>query len=222
MKKFSRVMIAFCFLFLICTAQAEPTPASTASAVPEYVLPLIPEGAAILEGNAASSYRCITFRLNTGETLELTWNDRSNAPVSLITLAPAQNDDLTTPSRPDTEALLLTCYPDAHILFSQNDEQGSKILYLITETFCGSVTVGNNAILSRNLTWGNYYRERLLTMEGALAALSIYRSDAVCYALDLEQNGGFYFYEGNAFLNNEKYEFQLDAFTGQLVEWERT
>ena len=39
--------------------------------------------------------------------------------------------------------------------------------------------------------------------------------------MDLDDDDGMLVYEGDAWLDGQEYEFELDAHTGRLLEWER-
>lgn len=191
--------------------------------VPTAQEALMPSGAVISNDQTVGEYRVLTLNLPlTGEQLMLTLSTRTDAALSIITeIAAAPADPSTPQARDAAEAIVLTDYPDARILFANDAENGTKALAVISEALCGEITVGDDIILSRNLTCGSYVQNGYFTMDGALAALKLHRPEAVFQALELDEDDGQYVYEGDAYVSGVEYEFELDARTGKLLEWER-
>jgi len=60
-----------------------------------------------------------------------------------------------------------------------------------------------------------------LTFAGASQTLSLLRPGAQLDSLEMDEDDGMLLYEGDAWLDGQEYEFELDARTGRLLEWER-
>ena len=60
-----------------------------------------------------------------------------------------------------------------------------------------------------------------LTFAGASQTLSLLRPGAQLDGMEMDEDDGFLLYEGDAYLDGQEYEFELDAHTGRLLEWER-
>ena len=205
------------FLILLLCIMIRPV---LAEERPEEVQALIPDEAAVEGEQRVGSFHVLTLSLDSGEVLELTWDERAGTPLSLITRTPAAVSGEPT-SREAAEALVDRIYPGMDVLFSRDGENGAKELCLLAGNLCGEIVVAGNGVISRELTCGEYTRDGRLTMEGALAVLELHRPEAEFRALELDEDDGQLYYEGDAWLDGVEYEFELDARTGRLVEWER-
>ena len=64
-------------------------------------------------------------------------------------------------------------------------------------------------------------QEGALTFAGASQTLLLLRPGAQLDGMDLDEDDGLLVYEGDAYLDGQEYEFEIDARTGCLLEWER-
>ena len=133
---------------------------------------------------------------------------------------PGSNAGNSTVNRTRAEEIVQAAYPGCLILFAQ-DEGENKRLGIVAEDFCGSILVSGEGILSSSIKEDAMIREGMLTMTGALETMRLYRPEAEFRALELDEDDGLMLYEGEALLANEVYEFELDAVSGKLLEWER-
>lgn len=184
--------------------------AMTTSAFAEEALPLPPDAVTADEG----------WILPSGEVIELI-TDENGTPISIITATPAVAAKEEEQSREGAEAAVLADYPSALILSAESKEDGSRETAILTEELSGRVTVHGDAIISRELAIGNFIHEGQLTADGAKAALSLLRPDAKIAEIELDNDDGLLIYEGEAYLNGAEYEFELNAQTAKLLEWER-
>lgn len=201
------------FLSVCFPAQAEE--------IPESARALIPEGADIASDQSVGSVRILTLQLASGEILDLVYDLSHDAPLYLVTRTAASSDAQSAQERAAAEALARGAYPDAWILAAGDAPDGAKRLSLMTDTLCGEVDILGDVIVSRDLRFGMFAQNSTLTIDGALAAMRLLRPDAEYIALEFDADDGALLYEGNALVDGIEYEFELDARSAQLLEWER-
>lgn len=181
----------------------------------------IPAGAVITATQEAGPYRLVDIEFESGETAVLVIDVQSGEEISLTTTQAAFVLTDTVQDRAEAENAVISQYPDAIILFGEDMEIGSKKLYMITGNIAGEITVHGNIIISRTLNCGDFFRDGRLTMDGALAAMHMHRPEAEFRAVELDEDDGVWCYEGEAYIDGVEYEFELNAVTGKLLEWER-
>lgn len=194
---------------------------ASAETVPESAGMMLPESAVLQSFQDAGMMRLYTFLIpETGEEVVLNC-DVNDHLLYVQTQKPARIGDAAKEiDRTYAEELVLRTYPDSHILFAREDAAG-KLLGVVGNHFCGSIVVADEYIYSRRLEACVPFRDGVLTLEGALKVLALHRPEAEFRALELEEDDGIWEYEGEALINGEKYEFELNARTGKLLEWER-
>lgn len=192
-----------------------------AEGLPDEAQPLMPADAVVVADQGLGEFRVLTLELPTGECLLLTLNTRTETGVSVVTQTPASLDANVTQTQREAEAIALSAYPDANILFVRDGENAEKVMAIFTPSMCGEIWVCSGGVLRRALSCGRYIENERLTLEGALAVLQLYRPEAEFYALELDEEDGTLVYEGNARVSGIEYEFELNARTGRLLEWER-
>lgn len=181
----------------------------------------LPIGAEIISEQDAGPYKWLDIEFETGETAMLLVDAVTGDMVSLTTTQPALVMATEVQSREDAEQAVLTQYPGAIILFGEDMEDGSKKLYAIAGGMAGEIQVYGGIIISRSLEYGEFIRDGMLTMDGALAAMHMHRPEAEFYAVELDKDDGVWCYEGEAYIDGAEYEFEINAVTGRLLEWER-
>lgn len=192
-----------------------------AEEIPESARALIPEGADTVSDQSLGGIRVLTLQLPSGEILDLIYDRTHGAPLLLVTRTAASTDAQSSQERDAAEALTLAAYPGARILAAGDANSGAKRLSLMTDALCGEVEVLGNTIISRDLQFGTFAQNGILTIDGALAAMRLLRPDAEYTALEFDEDDGALLYEGNALVEGVEYEFELDARSAQLLEWER-
>lgn len=211
--------LAFLFIFFLLTIAALTS--ANAEAIPDALQLWIPSEATILSDESLGAYRVLSMELPSGELLDLTSDIATSEPLSLATRTPVSLEMQQIQDRKKAEELVLDVYPGTWILSAREMEDGAKCLSLLSDVICGEVTVQNDILISRNLKFGCYAQEGVLTMDGALAAMKLLRPEAEFYALELDEDDGELIYEGNARVNGVEYEFELNARNARLLEWER-
>lgn len=185
--------------------------AMTACACAEDALTLLPEGSETTDNG---------WILPSGERLELVLNE-DGGPAALITGEAACSDETQEQSREGAEVAVLAQYPGALILSGETNEDGSRTVAVVTETLFGTIVVKGDGVTSRELYVGRFIENGTLTADGARAALKLLRPDAVLRELEKDNDDGLLLYEGEATVDGVEYEFEMNARTGKLLEWER-
>lgn len=197
-----------------------PASAAQAREVPDSVWSLLPANAALIEEKEAGNMHLLTFSMpDTGETI-LAACDSEAGLLFVETETAASGKNPAAVERRRAEAVVQAAYPGCRILFAQDTDDG-KLLAVAGESFYGSILATNDIICARSLQTGEIYRNGMLTMEGALRLLSLHRPEAELRALELDEDDGMYVYEGEAIAGGVLYEFEMDAVSGKLLEWER-
>lgn len=206
------LMCAMALMLLFSCALAENLPAD--------VQGMLPAGAAIEKTESMGNINMLTLSIpDTGEVILAAWDDEGM--LFMETQTPAVcSADAAPVERGRAEELIRAAYPDCRILFSEDVPEGKR-LAVAGDSFCGSIVVADDKIHSRTLKMGEIYQNGSLTMDGALQLLALHRPEAQLRAVELDEDDGAYVYEGEALLNGEVYEFELDVSSGKLLEWER-
>ncbi len=141
--------------------------------------------------------------------------------VQLFTVcAQAETDAGNTVERAYAEEIVQEAYPGCRIFFAR-DEGTNKLLGVVSENFCGSILVSAEGIVSVSLKEDIMMVNGMLNMNGAVETMCLHRPEAEFRALELDEDDGLFIYEGEALFENVVYEFELDAVSGKLLEWER-
>lgn len=77
------------------------------------------------------------------------------------------------------------------------------------------------AVLDVDVYFGSYTDGSVLTQDAAIAALTSLKPGAEIVKIELDEDDGRSIWEGDASLDGKHYEFELDAVSGTLIEWER-
>lgn len=164
--------------------------------------------------------QCEAVLPDTGERVRIT-SDASGAIIQIQTLQEALSGAASgLPERSAAEAAVHAVYPDCRILFAEDTDAGKR-LAVADVSFCGTITVSENGIVSRNLEMGEIYRDDLLTYDGAQKLLLLHRPQAQILELEFDEDDGILLYEGEALISGTEYEFEMDARSGRMLEWER-
>lgn len=122
--------------------------------------------------------------------------------------------------RSAAEELIRGIYPDCRVLYAEDGVSGKRMA-VVGDGYWGSIVVAGGCIVSRRLEAGEMYAEGRLSLYGALRVLELYRPEAELIAIELDTDDGRWTFEGDAMLHGEIYEFELDAVSARLLEWER-
>ncbi len=199
----------------------QTAPAATPEPEADPLEALIPADAEITADQTLGDYRMMTLTLPSGEVLLLLVNAATGQGLALNTQVAAQCSAAAVPTADEAASMVLADYPEANIFSTKDNEDGSKRLLFFTSRLCGEIAVCGEGILYRSLSCGSYAENGVLTMEGALAVLRAHRPEAQFRALEQDEDDGLIVYEGEALVNGVEYEFELNARSGRLLEWER-
>lgn len=131
-----------------------------------------------------------------------------------------------TLSDEEAVASLQTLFPDATVV-SQNPELDDRLneikLFFYTPSLFGTMSLNGETgdVLDYDVSIGVCPSEDPLTQEAAQARLMTMKPGSAVTKLELDKEEGRVFWEGEATLDGKRYEFCIDAFTGELTEWER-
>lgn len=79
----------------------------------------------------------------------------------------------------------------------------------------------SGTILDADVYFGDYTDGSVLTQDAAIAALASLKPGVEVVKIELDEDDGRSIWEGDAKLDGKRYEFELDAASGTLIEWER-
>lgn len=170
----------------------------------------------------------LTFRVEaTGEKYEIKVNPTTGAVVKIESeLRGASNARSTTLTDEAVAAAVEAAYPGAEIIRKdeQIDDGNHEIeVFIVTDGLYGTLDLNaeTGAILERELYVGEYAADGMMTEEAARAQIATLKPGAEIVKIKLDEDDGRYFWEGDATLNGARYEFAINATTGDMVEWER-
>ena len=158
----------------------------------------------------------------TGEQLSLTV-DSATGDIRMLygACAAAEGAPMDAES---AKALLAEIYPDAKIISSAEETVDGVLLRklnIVSPDFLGYMLFDSEKHCVRDLDFAVCMKDGRLTMQGAVSILKLLRSDATIAEIELDDDDGLLLYEGNAYISGVEYEFELDAHTGKLLQWDR-
>lgn len=197
---------------------------AAAAAAESPVSQWIPEGAIYESALETDGMRMETYLLpETGERLTLTLNGETGASLTLS----GTTESIPSGEAPDRamgEAAVAAAYPGALVIsVSTETMDGAQVmrLCLLSEEFSGYVLFAGEDIIGRELSFAQCIRDGMISMQGAVAALRLLRPEAALVDIELDDDDGILLYEGEALVSGVEYEFELDAYTGRLLQWSR-
>lgn len=198
--------LALCFLTALIpfTARAEP--------LPEAAQTWLPADAAFLEAADGS----LTYQAG-GTLWTLTLDGAGNA-VSLRAEGETAGGLQT---RAEAEAALLARDAAALVLRAEEGGNAARLYFIATSAGGWAEFDAAGGLSAVELAFGQFLSGGMLTFAGASQVLHILRPGAQLDGMDLDDDDGMLVYEGDAWLDGQEYEFELDAHTGRLLEWER-
>lgn len=112
-------------------------------------------------------------------------------------------------------------HPDAYNLYVISERRGYTVFYSTGDAF-GEMFIGSDGLIMEDKLDYASYRDGLLGESAACEMLLENRPGAVITEIDLdEEDTRWPLYEGEATLDGRVYEFEMDAATGELLEWKR-
>lgn len=194
------------------------------SAIPVLAESPMPENAVLSSETVSDEYRvCIYDIPDTGEQLILTCDGVTGEMLTLYGMCTTLSPD-ALPDADTAKNLLSAEYPDALVissLESQTDIGDVLRLNVISPEFCGYVLFDANGICGRNFTFSECMAENRLTQQGAVAVLELLRPGAKITEIEFDSDDGLLLYEGESYVDGVEYEFEIDACTGHLLQWDR-
>ena len=150
------------------------------------------------------------------------WTLQLDAAGQALSLrSEAESAESALMSRAEAEAALKAI--DAAALVVRAEEgSGAAKLWFVGETAAGwGMFDPAGHLAAGSLTFGQFLTNGQLTFAGASQTLSLLRPGAQLDSMEMDEDDGMLLYEGDAWLDGQEYEFELDARTGRLLEWER-
>ena len=199
------VVVAIVSIFLTTCASSDSERAS------------LPPDAVITAEEQMGDMLLLRLTAETGETMVLL-RDGAGMPVFLATEKPAAVDQTSPQTVDEAKAAVLAVFPDALIIKVESVGE-LKAVYVVTPCFLGTLWTAGGRVYSRNLTGGSFIADGRLTLDGAYHAAQFIQPEVEFVAIEYDKKEDIY--EGDALIDGVKYELELDARTGQLLEWER-
>ena len=223
MKKISMIL-AFLAALMIAGGALALTDTEAETAARAYV----PTAATLVKSEMDDGMHELSFRVEaTGEKYEIKVNPNTGAVVKIESeLKGASNARSTTLTDEVLASVVEADYPGAEIVRKdeQIDDGNHEIeVFLVTDGLYGTLDLNaeTGAILERELYVGQYSTDGMMTEEAARAQIATLKPGAEIVKIKLDEDDGRYFWEGDATLNGSRYEFAINATTGDMVEWER-
>ena len=202
--------LALCLLTMLVPLAAR------AEAAPETALAWLPAGATYLGEEPAGSGRALSY-----QTDENAWTLTLDGAGNALSLQSAGAAAGGLQTRAEAEAALKII--DATALVVRAEEgSGAAKLWFVGEAAAGwGIFDPAGHLAAGSLTFGQFLINGQLTFAGASQTLSLLRPGAQLDGMEMDEDDGMLLYEGDAWLDGQEYEFELDARTGRLLEWER-
>ena len=191
--------------------------AARAAAVEEAFLTWLSADATIMATEETADGQTHTYTSGGGHwALQL---DAAGRALSLRSEAESAESALMR--RAEAEAALKAI--DAAALVVRAEEgSGAAKLWFVGETAAGwGMFDPAGRLAAGSLSFGQFLMNGQLTFAGASQTLSLLRPGAQLDSMEMDEDDGMLLYEGDAWLDGQEYEFELDARTGRLLEWER-
>lgn len=202
--------LALCLLTMLVPLAAR------AEAAPETALAWLPAGATYLGEEPAGSGRALSY-----QTDENAWTLTLDGAGNALSLQSAGAAAGGLQTRAEAEAALWTL-DEAALILSAEEGDGPARLYFVATGAAGWAQFDiAGGLAAGAVSFGQFLSNGQLTFAGASQVLQILRPGAQLDGMDMDEDDGMLLYEGDAYLDGQEYEFELDARTGRLLEWER-
>lgn len=183
----------------------------------------LPESAAEVAQIDAGGLKILNYTIpENGEQLTLTV-DSATGDIRMLYGACAASDGAPMDAE-SAKALLAEIYPDAKIIsFAEETVDGMLLrkLNIVSPDFLGYVLFDSEKLCVRDLDFTVCMKDGRLTMQGAVSIMKLLRPEATISEIELDDDDGLLLYEGSAHISGVEYEFELDAHTGKLLQWDR-
>lgn len=203
------LLLALCLLVLFIPRAAR------AQAVPDAAQAWLPPGAAHLGGESTDAGA--THAYQAGDVVWTLTLDGAGNALSLRSDAGSAG----ALGRVEAETALRRVDESALILRAEETAATAR-LYFVAATAAGWAELdASGSLAAAEIVFGQFLQNGVLTFAGASQALRTLRPGAQLDSMEMDEDDGFLLYEGDAYLDGQEYEFELDAYTGRLLEWER-
>ena len=202
--------LALCLLTMLVPLAAR------AEAAPETALAWLPAGATYLGEEPAGSGRALSY-----QTDENAWTLTLDGAGNALSLQSAGAAAGGLQTRAEAEAALWTLDEAAHILSAEEGDGPARRDFVATGAAGWAQFATAGGLAAGAVAFGQFLSNGQLTFAGASQVLQILRPGAQLDGMEMDEDDGMLLYEGDAYLDGQEYEFELDARTGRLLEWER-
>ena len=202
--------LALCLLTMLVPLAAR------AEAAPETALAWLPAGAAYLGEEPAGSGRALSY-----QTDENAWTLTLDGAGNALSLQSAGAAAGGLQTRAEAEEALWAL-DEAALILRVEEGDGPARLYFVATGAAGWAQFDiAGGLAAGAVSFGQFLSNGQLTFAGASQVLQILRPGAQLDGMEMDEDDGMLLYEGDAYLDGQEYEFELDARTGRLLEWER-
>ena len=202
--------LALCLLTMLVPLAAR------AEAAPETALAWLPAGATYLGEEPAGSGRALSY-----QTDENAWTLTLDGAGNALSLQSAGAAAGGLQTRAEAEAALWTLDEAALILRAEEGDGPARLYFVATGAAGWAQFATAGGLAAGAVAFGQFLSNGQLTFAGASQVLQILRPGAQLDGMEMDEDDGMLLYEGVAYLDGQEYEFELDARTGRLLEWER-
>lgn len=202
--------LALCLLTMLVSLAAR------AEAAPGTALAWLPAGATYLGEEPAGSGRALSY-----QTDENAWTLTLDGAGNALSLQSAGAAAGGLQTRAEAEAALWALDEAALILRAEEGDGPARLYFVATGAAGWAQFATAGGLAAGAVAFGQFLSNGQLTFAGASQVLQILRPGAQLDGMDMDEDDGMLLYEGDAYLDGQEYEFELDARTGRLLEWER-
>lgn len=205
------------------------TTAVATDALEETARGYVPQGATLIQQRTDDGLRVYRYW---DEAARLTYEVEINpASGAVVKLACDPVDDSgsgdVTRTEAEAEAAALAMWPDAAVQSVRLDTDDGRFMYKVyfaTDAFYGAAEVNpeTGALVEWELDYTAVEATQSAVDEQGARQLVLDRlSNGSINAIRTERDDGRLIFEGKATDGSYLYEFEIDAFTGRFLEWER-
>ena len=202
--------LALCLLTMLVPLAAR------AEAAPGTALAWLPAGATYLGEEPTGSGRALSY-----QTDENAWTLTLDGAGNALSLQSAGAAAGGLQTRAEAEAALWALDEAALILRAEEGDGPARLYFVATGAAGWAQFATAGGLAAGAVAFGQFLSNGQLTFAGASQVLQILRPGAQLDGMDMDEDDGMLLYEGDAYLDGQEYEFELDARTGRLLEWER-
>jgi len=194
------------------------------AACPASAQAYIPENAVMLSETEADGVRTSVYNIpDTGEQLTLASDIASGEILSLKSRSAAVSAE-TPMDAEAAKAMLAGIYPDALVVSSAESNLDTAVvrrLIIVAPDLCGCILFDADGVCGKDIVFDACIRDGRITSDAARSIMQFLRPDAKITEIELDDDDGLLLYEGEARIDGQTFEFEMDAATGKLLQWSR-